>query len=339
MPLLPFLQKLRNRENLNESEASAAMKLLFSGQTPESELEEYLVLLADKGETPEEIAGSAKIMQAHANIIAPKVKNKIVDIVGTGGDKSNSFNISTTAAFVIAGAGVPVAKHGNKAVSSKSGAANVLEALGVKIDLPPEKVQQEIETVGIGFLFAPMFHPAMKYAAPIRAKLGRRTIFNLLGPLTNPAQAKNIVIGVFDPKLVPVYADVLKKMNCEHALVVHGDGLDELTNAGKNLALELRSGEISEIEIDLDELGIKQGKLSDLIGGEAKENAEITRRILNNTETGPKREIVLLNAGAAIYAADAAPTLRQGVELARQSLEYGAAEEKLNQMIEFSKNV
>ena len=332
-----FLEKLKAGESLTRDEAFEAMMQIMSGKVEESELEEYLVLLADKSETAEEIAGSAAAMRENSRKIEPAVEN-LVDLVGTGGDHSNSFNISTTAAFVVAGADVPVAKHGNKAVSSKSGAANVLESLGIKIDLEPEQVKAAIEQIGIGFLFAPVFHPAMKYAAPVRAKLGRKTIFNLLGPLTNPANAKHLLLGVADPQLVPTFAEVLKQNGATHALVAHGSSLDELTTAGENLVLELKNGAIEKLEIDLEKLGIKTTEVENLKGGEPAENAEICRKILAG-ENSPKSEIVVLNAGAAIFAADRADSLAAGIAQAREAIESGAAEKKLDDLIEFTNQV
>ena len=335
--LTAFLIKLRSGQSLTVLEATTAMEIIMSGKSEDNQFEEYLALLADKGETADEIAGSAQVMQKSANRINPNVDN-LVDIVGTGGDQSNTFNISTTTAFIVAGAGVPVAKHGNKAVSSQSGAANVLEALGAKIDLEPAKVERSIKEIGIGFLFAPKFHPAMKYAAPIRAKLKRRTIFNLLGPLTNPAGTQHELIGVFDEKLVKTFAEVLQKMGRKHAIIVHGEGLDELTTAGENTALELKDNKISKFQIDLMELGIEKASLDDLVGGKMEENAKITREILNS-EKSPRRDIVLLNASAALVAADKVNDLKEGIALAKKSIDSGAAMRKLEELIEFSNSV
>ncbi|MFA6458715.1 MAG: anthranilate phosphoribosyltransferase [Patescibacteria group bacterium] len=330
-----FLAKLNTGLNLSRDEAAAAMQVIMSGGASEAELEEYLVLLAEKGETADEIAGSAHAMRENSRKIFPKVA-RFVDIVGTGGDCSDTFNISTTAAFVVAGAGVAVAKHGNKAVSSKSGAANVLEALGVKINLEPERVEKCIEEVGIGFLFAPIFHPAMKYAAPVRAKLKRKTIFNLLGPLTNPAGAKHLLIGVFEERLAPIFAEVLRQNGVTHALVVHGDGLDEFSTTGKSTVFEVQNEKIAKLAIDLAEFGIQKTARENLRGGDATVNAQICREILAGESDVAKTEIVILNAGAAIFAADAAPNLAAGIAAARQSLESGAAEQKLKNLIEFT---
>jgi len=331
-----FLTKLRVGENLTEVEASEVIEAVFCGEADTVQLEELLVLLAEKGETVDEIVGAAKTMRQHATKIAPRVK-QLVDVVGTGGDCANTFNISTTTAFVVAGAGVAVAKHGNRAVSSKSGAADVLDALGIQIDLSPEKISTAIEKIGIGFLFAPTFHPAMKFAAPIRAKLKRRTIFNLLGPLTNPAGAQHLLVGVFAVELVPIFAEVLQKMNHAHAIVIHGNGLDELTIAGENIALELQNDVISELKINLAELGIEKAAREDLIGGDAIQNAKITQAILNG-EKGPHREIVILNSAAALFAADCAKNLSDAVVIARRSIDSGAAGAKLKELAEFTQN-
>lgn len=333
--LYPFLAKLRENLDLTQDEASAAMEIIMRGEADEAQLEEYLVLLADKGETSEEIAGSAITMHQHSNRIYPKVK-KLVDVVGTGGDGSNTFNISTTVAFVVAGCGVAVAKHGNKAVSSKCGAANVLEELGVNIMLPPEKVEKAIEEVGIGFLFAPNFHPAMKYAMPVRQKLGRKTIFNLLGPLTNPANTKHQLVGVADANLLRTFAEVLQQMNHIHSIVVNGEGLDEFTTTGASTVFELKDGKILEYKVDLAKLGIKPAASEELRGGDAKENAAITRSILRGEDVGSKLDIVVLNAAAALLAADAVVSLEEGMVKARESVESGKALAKLEALIKFS---
>ena len=335
--LYPFLAKLRENMDLSREEASAAMEIIMRGKAEESQLEEYLVLLAEKGETIEEIAGSAFTMQAHSNRIFPKVK-KMVDVVGTGGDKSNTFNISTTAAFVVAGCGIAVAKHGNKAVSSACGAANVLEELGVNLNLPPEKVKQAIEEIGIGFLFAPNFHPAMKYAMPVRLKLKRKTIFNLLGPLTNPANTKHQLVGVADKNLLQTFAEVLREMNHTHSIVVNGEGLDEFTTTGKSTVFELKNREILEYKVDLSELGISPANAEELKGGDAKVNAQITRAILEGKEKDAKLDIVLLNSAAALLAADEVNSLAEGMEKARKSVESGKALQKLEDLIKFSEN-
>ncbi|MFH0776553.1 MAG: anthranilate phosphoribosyltransferase [Patescibacteria group bacterium] len=330
-----FIEKLKGQGNLLKEEAAAAMKIIMAGKAHPDELEKYLVLLADKGETADEIAGSAEVMREHAIRIAPD-REPLVDVCGTGGDQSGTFNISTTVAFVVAGTGVAVAKHGNRSVSSNSGSACVLAALGVEINLPPEKVQQSIEEVGIGFLYAPNFHPAMRHAAPVRQRLKRRTIFNVLGPLTNPAGARHQLVGVFSTDLVTKIAEVLRKLKHNHAIVVHGDGLDELTTTGaENTAFELRNGEVEYLKIRPDELGIPLADPRELLGKDADYNATITRAILDG-EGGAPRNIVILNAAAALKAADKVDSLELGIQLAEKSIDSGAAKQKLLDLINFT---
>ncbi|MFH0834214.1 MAG: anthranilate phosphoribosyltransferase [Patescibacteria group bacterium] len=333
-----FIEKLKKRENLLLEEAKAAMKIIMAGKANFDELETYLVLLADKVETADEIAGSAEVMREHAIRIAPD-REPLVDVCGTGGDQSGTFNISTTVGFVVAGAGVAVAKHGNRSVSSNSGSACVLTALGVEINLSPEKVQQSIEEIGIGFLYAPNFHPAMRHAAPVRQKLKRRTIFNVLGPLTNPAGAKHQLIGVFATELVTKIAEVLRKLKHNHAIVVHGDGLDELTTTGaKNTAFELKNGEVEYLKIDPRALGIPLARQEELLGKDAEYNAKITRAILDG-ETGAPRNIVILNAAAALKAADRVTTIEEGIRLSEESIDSGAAKKKLEELVKFTQKV
>ena len=333
-----YLEKLRKKEDLTLEDAGEAMRAIMSGGVDHVQLEEYLVLLAEKGETDDEIAGSAKMMREHAIKIAPD-RAPLLDVCGTGGDQSNTFNISTTVAFVAAGAGVAVAKHGNRSVSSNSGSACVLTALGVKIDLEPVQVQQSIEEVGIGFLYAPNFHPAMRHAAPVRQKLKQRTIFNVLGPLTNPAGAKHQLVGVFSQDLVTTLAHVLRKMDHTHAIVVHGDGLDELTTTGdENTVFELKDGEVNYLKVDPAELGIPIAQHDELLGKDAEYNATITQAILDG-ETGAPRNVVVLNTAAALLAADKAKNLAEGIKIAEKSIDSGAAKKKLEEMIAFSEKV
>ena len=333
--LQQFIEKLRAKENLLKAEAAEAMKVVMTGKANPEQLAEYLVLLAEKGETADEIAGSAEVMREHAVKIAPD-REPLVDVCGTGGDQSGTFNISTTVAFVVAGAGVAVAKHGNRSVSSNSGSACVLTALGVEINLPPEKVEQSIEEVGIGFIYAPNFHPAMRHAALVRQQLRQRTIFNLLGPLTNPADAKHQLVGVFSAELVTKIAEVLRKMDHAHAIVVHGDGLDELTITGEeNTAFELKNGEVEYLKIDPVSLGIPVAKPEDIAGKDAEYNATITRAVLSGTAGAP-RNVVVLNTAAALKAADKVDSIETGIKLAEESIDSRAAEKKLIKLIDFS---
>ena len=333
--LQQFIEKLRAKEDLLKEEAAAAMRIIMEGKSSNEDLATYLVLLADKVETTDEIAGSAEVMRDHAVRIMPD-REPLVDVCGTGGDHSGTFNISTTVAFVVAGTGVAVAKHGNRSVSSNSGSACILLALGVKIKLPPEKIGRSIEEVGIGFLYAPNFHPAMRHAAVVRQQLKRRTIFNLLGPLTNPADAKHQLVGVFSIELVTKIAEVLRKMNHIHAIVVHGSGLDELTTTNdENTAFELKNGEIEYLKVKPQELGIPTATLSDLAGKDAEYNANITRAILDG-ETGAPRNIVVLNSAAALKAADKVDSIEEGIRMAEESIDSRAAKKKLEELIDFT---
>jgi anthranilate phosphoribosyltransferase len=274
-----------------------------------------------------------------ARAIQVVIDGPVVDTCGTGGDGSQTFNISTTAAFIAAGAGLKVAKHGNRAMSSQCGSADVLEALGVKIDLTAEQVQKCLKEIGIGFMFAPSFHPAMKYAAVPRREIGIRTVFNILGPLTNPAGAKAQVLGVADDSLVEKLALALQQLGCNHALVVHGeDGLDEITVSGKSHICELKGGHIVNYNISPEDIGLTRADSENLKGGNAKENAEVLRSILSGA-SGPQRDAVLMNSAAALLAGDKVETLRRGVELAQNTVDSGQALNKLEQLIGFTKNL
>jgi anthranilate phosphoribosyltransferase len=291
----------------------------------------FVTALRLKGETVEEITGLAQIMRNHS--LKVDIVDPVTDVVGTGGDGCNTFNISTTTALVAAGAGLKIAKHGNRAASSACGAADVLEALGVKIDLTPEQVKQCLNEVGIGFMFAASFHPAMKYAGPPRREIGIRTVFNILGPLTNPASAETYLLGVADGSLVETMAKVLQSLGCKHALVVHGDdGLDEITLTANTRVCEVTGGEIKNYEISPEGLGFSKTGMDSLKGGTAKENAALLKDILNGKQ-GPQRDIVLMNAAAALVAGKRTRTLREGVETAAESIDSGKAMEKLESLI------
>jgi anthranilate phosphoribosyltransferase len=333
------LQKVARREHLAETEAEMAMGAIMAGEATPAQIGGFLMALRVKGETIPEITGSARAMRAAATAIplAKADRATLVDTCGTGGDGSGTFNISTTVAFVVAGAGLPVAKHGNRGVSSKSGSADVLGALGVNLSLTPDQVGACIDEVGIGFLFAPSFPPAMKHAIGPRRELATRTIFNILGPLTNPAGAKRQLMGVFDPTLVEPLAHVLKALGAITALVVHGaGGLDELTTAGPNTVAHLRDGAIQTYELDAQSLGLAQASVADLAGGDPAENAHITRGILAGQVASHKRDVVLLNAAAALLVGGAAPSLEEGIVLAGKSIGSGAALAKLEALIAFS---
>ncbi|MCA9984059.1 MAG: anthranilate phosphoribosyltransferase [Anaerolineales bacterium] len=299
MPLKAAIAEVINGRDLSMAAAHEAMNIIMSGQATQAQIGSYLTALRMKGETVAEIAGSAAAMREHVVGVQPKVKGMLADVVGTGGDGRNTFNISTTASFVVAGHGVKVAKHGNRGASSKSGSADVLMALGGNLDLGPAQVEACVEEVGFGFMFAVKHHPAMRFAIGPRRELGQRTIFNILGPLTNPAGATHQLVGVFSPDLVETLARVLGELGVAGAMVVHGaDGLDELSTTGVNTVSHLHNGEVRSYKLDPLDLGIPRANLDDLIGGEAEENAVITRAILSGKEQGPRRDIVLLNAAA-----------------------------------------
>lgn len=331
--LTDILNKLIQKENLTQVEVENVFNQLMSGDLSEAQIAAFLIALVSKGETIEEIAGAAKVMREKSNQIFPKV-SKMIDTCGTGGDKSGTFNISTTVGFVVAASGLAVAKHGNRSITSKSGSSDVLEALGVKIDLEPVKVESCIEKVGIGFMFAPLFHPAMKYAMPVRQALKVRTIFNLLGPLTNPANAHYQLLGVFNPDLTSKFAGVLRQLGVQRAMVVHGDGMDEITLTGATQVSELKDGEIKTYQIKPEDFGLKSCGLEDLKGGDANENAGILQRILKGEERGAKREIVILNAGAALYVGEIVDSIENGINLAEELIDSGKAFVKLEEMIE-----
>jgi len=331
------IQTLVSGKSLTRDEAAAVMEEIMEGKATPSQLGAFLTALRIKGETADEIAGLASVMRAKA--VRVTVNEPVLDIVGTGGDGSGTFNISTAAAFVAAGAGIKVAKHGNHAASSQCGSADVLEALGVKIELSAEGVKRCIEEVGIGFMFAPAFHPAMKHAAPTRREIGIRTVFNILGPLTNPAHAQYQVIGVPSEELQEKIAAALLHMDVKHALVVHGeDGLDEITITGKTTVSELKDGEISIYSISPEDFGLPKADSKSLKGGTVGKNAAIMRGVLSGVP-GPKQDVVLLNAAAGLVAGDRVPALKQGVDLAKQVIDSGKALEKLEQLIELSQKV
>ena len=328
------IEELVAGRSLSMDQASAVMDEIMEGQATQAQLAAFLTALRLKGETPEEIAGMATVMREKA--LRVEVEGAVVDTCGTGGDGSGTFNISTAAAFVAAGAGLKVAKHGNRAASGTCGSADVLEALGVKIELGPEAVKQCIDEVGIGFMYAPTFHPAMKYAAPVRRELGIRTVFNILGPLTNPAVARRQLLGVADPSLGEKMARVLQLMGSEHSLVVHGhDGLDELTLGDETSVWELRDGGITSYTVNPGDLGLPRVPLQALQGGTPQENAFLLRRILA-AEKGPHRYIVLLNSAAVLVVGGKAKDLKEGLDLAREVIDGSDALLKLEALVELS---
>ena len=332
-----YINKLMARRDLEELEAFECFSRIMQGDCAEVQIAAFLTALRLKGETVAEITGAARAMRQKAAFIDTGMAD-VLDIVGTGGDSLGTFNISTTSCFVAAGAGVTVAKHGNRAISSRSGAADVLAELGFNLDVEPSVMECCIQEHGIGFLFAQKIHPAMRYAAPVRKALKMRTIFNLLGPLTNPAGARNHLIGVFAPEYTEVFAAVLKSLGSRHALIVHGaDGLDEISPESPTRVCELKDGMIRTYELFPEMLLDDVCSLSDVIGGTPAENAAIMLDILRGRERGGKRAVVLLNAGAAIYAANAAKTIQEGVRKAADSIDSGAALKKLELLVEASK--
>ncbi len=327
-----LIKKAAARENLTREEAAHAMDLMLEGKASEVEMAGFLTALRAKGETVDEIAGCAEMMKSKAGKVNLNTADYI-DFVGTGGDGTNTFNISTTAMIVCAAAGVTVAKHGNRASSSKSGAADLLEALGVEIMLEPEQVSECINDIGVGFMMAQKFHKAMKNVAGVRKELGIRTIFNVLGPLSNPSGSTKQVIGVFDDAAVPVFAEVMKAMGVKDALIVHGgDGMDEITTTTTTLVNEIKDGKITEYRIDPADYGIPYADFADLKGGDAAENAKITRDIFDGKK-GAKRDIVVLNAAAGLYIGGRTKSIAEGVKLAEETIDSGAAKAKLDELI------
>lgn len=333
--LCPYSNRLIEFQNLTQQEAAEAMDIIMSGQATEAQIAEFLTALRMKGETIDEISGLALGMRAKANLV-PDSKDAI-DIVGTGGDLASSFNISTTASFVIAAAGVKVAKHGNRSVSSKSGAADVLECLGVKIQSTPEQAKACLDTVGVSFLFAQSYHKSMRFVAPVRGQMGVRTVFNVLGPLTNPAQTDYIVLGVYEKKLLSVMAHVLIQIGIQRAMVVYGnDRLDEVSISDSTSVAEVRDGQVLEYELTPEQMGLPRGTKEEIVGGTAQENADITKGILNGSITGSKRNIVLLNAGCALYTIGKVASVQEGVFLAAEMIDSGKALEKLQELVTFT---
>lgn len=327
--------KLSKKQNLGYEEAEAVMDEIMSGKATPVQMSAYLTALALKGETIEEITASAAGMRAHCIKLLHDMD--VLEIVGTGGDGSNSFNISTTASLVIAAGGVPVAKHGNRAASSKSGAADVLEALGVKITIPPEKSEKLLKTIGICFLFAQNYHIAMKYVAPIRKELGIRTVFNILGPLSNPAGANMELMGVYDKALVQPLAQVMANLGVTRGMVVYGqDSLDEISMSAPTSVCEIKDGTFTSYELTPEQFGYTRCEKETLQGGTPQENAAITREILEGRESGAKRQAVCLNAGAALYIAGKVDTMEAGVKMAESLIDSGAALKKLEEFIEKS---
>jgi anthranilate phosphoribosyltransferase len=331
------LQALLDGRDLSRADARAVMDEVMRGDATQAQIAGFLVALRAKGETADEIAGCAEAMREHVLPVHP-TRDDLVDTAGTGGDGARTFNISTAAALVAAAAGAAVAKHGNRAVSSASGSADLLEALGIRLEQSPERIARSVDELGFGFMFAPAHHPAMKHAAPVRRELGTRTVFNILGPLTNPAGARAQVVGVYSPALVPQVADVLARLGARRAFVVHGfGGIDELSPAGPNAVCEVVDGGVRERVVDPQELGLERCDPADLGGGTPTENAATVHAIFTGAERGGRRDAVLLNAAGAIAAAGHAADLREGLDLARAALDTGAATARLEELVAFSR--
>ena len=336
MTVQEALARLLDGGNLSRTQAREVMGEIMEGKATPAQIGGFLVALRLKGETAAEIAGCAEAMRAHVLAVKPK-RDDLVDTAGTGGDGAGTFNISTAAALVAAAAGAAVAKHGNRAVSSSSGSADVLEALGFELELPAGRIERSIDELGFGFLFAPSHHPAMRHAAPVRKELAARTVFNVLGPLTNPAGARAQVVGVYAPELVETIATVLARLGSRRAFVVHGaGGIDELSPAGPNLVCEVSGGKVKRREIDPRDFGVPRCRPADLRGGSPTENADTIRDIFAGAK-GAKREAVLLNAGGAIAAGGHARDLEEGYHIATEAVDSAAAGERLEALIAFSR--
>lgn len=335
-----LIKKLVEGKDLTFDEAKKAMELMLGGGATQAQTAGFLTALMIKGETLDEIVGCATVMKEKAEHVSPKGRKNYVDLVGTGGDGTFTFNISTTAAFVAAGAGVPIAKHGNRSISSKSGSVDVLEALGINVMLEADSVEKCIEENGIGFMFAQIFHKSMKNVGMVRKELGIRTIFNILGPLSNPSGSENMVVGVFSEELVDTFSKAMQKMGVRNALVIHGkDGMDEITTADETFVAEIKDGVIARYTITPEQFGLKRAEASELKGGNADANKEITLSILKGEERGAKRDIVLLNAAAALYVGKVAPSIDEGLKLAAESIDSGKAYETYEAVVKFTNSV
>lgn len=331
-----ILAKLSEGKDLTKDEAMYTQDMILTGQATEAQIACILTALKMKGETLDEITGFAAVLRDKANTISPDVDN-YVDLVGTGGDCTYSFNISTTSAFVVAASGLSVAKHGNRSISSKSGAGDVLEALGVNIAADPDVVKKCVEEVGIGFMFAPHFNPAMKYVGKVRKDLGFRTIFNILGPLSNPSRAKAMVVGVYTSKLTDVIAKAMMNIGVERAFVVSGcDNMDEITLTGGTTISEIKDGRVNTFTVTPEQFGFKRCGLDELQGGDGTVNAGITKDILSGKEKGAKRDIVLLNAGATLYVGGMADSIQAGIRLAQETIDSGKALKTLEALVNAS---
>ncbi len=335
--IIKGIKKVSQHEDLEAQEAEEIMKEIMAGKVLDSQLGAFLTALVMKGETIEEITGFARAMREFSNRIVPLIKGELIDTCGTGGDKIKTFNISTISALVVAGAGLPVAKHGNRAVTSNCGSADLLEGLGVKIDLKPEQVKESIEKIGIGFMFAPLFHPAMKFAMPTRRALKMRTVFNILGPLTNPANARYHVLGVFQKDLAPIMAKVLQDLDAKHVYTVYNSfGIDELAPLGINYITEYYNGHIETHAITNQDLNIPDCSIEDIQAGSLEENLKIAVKILSNQTTDAKYMTILMNAALALKCGKMAEDLQEGISIAKNTIDSGKAFKKLEELVEIS---
>lgn len=331
-----YIAKVADGVNLTETEARGAMTEMLEGGAGLAQIGSFLTAMRMKGETLDELVGLASVLRDKADTISPKVSN-YVDLVGTGGDCTYTFNVSTTSAFVVAAAGLPVAKHGNRSISSKSGAGDVLEALGVNIMAEPSLVEKCVEEAGIGFMFAQIFNKSMKYVGQARKDMGIRTVFNILGPLANPSRAKNMVVGVYNPALTAKIATVMSRLGVTRALVVSGsDNMDEITLTGETTVSEIKDKTVTTYQLTPEQFGFERVSLEELRGGNGVENAEITKNILRGIEKGAKRNIVLLNAGATLYTGGVAETIETGVKLAAETIDSGKSYEVLENLVRVS---
>jgi len=333
-----IIKKLSDNHDLTVEESKTALEAIMSGASTPALISAFLIGLRIKGETSDEIIGASQVMRQKVKRVKHN-QSMVFDNCGTGGDNSGTFNISTTASFVVAGCGVPVAKHGNSSVSSKCGSADLLKYLGVNLNLSPEQLGNCIDKIGIGFLFAPNLHPAMKEVMPVRKELGIRTIFNLLGPLTNPAFASHQMIGIFDRKYVPIVARAAGKIGIERVMTVYNtDGIDEITTSGANMVCLADNGSINEYDLNPEEFGLPRCNIEDLKGGETEENADITMAILNG-EKGPKRDTIVFSAAVSLYITGAVDTIMKGIKIAADCLDSGSALNKLNDLINLSNEI
>lgn len=331
------ITKVTEGNDLTEAQAKSVMELMLSGEATQAQLGSILTAMRMKGETLDELIGFASVLREKADTISPKVDN-YVDLVGTGGDRTFTFNISTTSAFVVAAAGLPVAKHGNRSISSKSGAGDVLEALGVNIMAEPALVEKCVEEAGIGFMFAQLFNKSMRFVGQARNEMGIRTVFNILGPLANPSRAKNMVVGVYSPLLTENIAKCMSRLGVERAFVVsgNGDNMDEITLTTETVVSEIKEKKVTTYTISPEQFGLKRASLEDLRGGDGAENAQILKDILSGKETGAKRDIVLLNAGATLYVGGIVGSVSDGIALAAKTIDSGAAMKTLEKLIKIS---